>query len=208
MTRLAALLFLVYCSLGAQTPPGQLIDVGAYRVHVYCTGTGTPTVILIGAFSFDWALVQPELAKSTRVCSYDPSGNAFSDPGPVATCEGRVDEIHRLLTSAHIDPPYVFAESARNLHRWAMSRNPERPTAALAEACIAALQDATPGHLPLVVVSTANDSPGYANLQTSLLALSPNSRHMIADRSFHSIEISQPAIVIDAIRQAIEATRK
>src|SRR5579859_7534694 len=64
-------------------PPvlGKLIDVGGYRVHIYCTGTGTPTVIVVGGgFSFDWGLVQPEVAAFTRICTYDPSGTAWSDP--------------------------------------------------------------------------------------------------------------------------------
>jgi hypothetical protein len=51
-----------------------LIDIGRRKLHLYCTGEGTPTVILMaggGAFSIDWALVQPKVAESTRVCSYD-----------------------------------------------------------------------------------------------------------------------------------------
>ncbi len=70
----------------------------------------------------------------------------------------------------------------------------------MAEACISDVGNATLGDLPLVVVSTANDSRGYPQLQTSLLALSRNSRQLIASSSFHSIEISQPEIVIRAIR--------
>ena len=66
-------------------PPGRLIDIGGRKLHLYCTGTGSPTVILIaggGAFSIDWALVQPKVAQNTRVCSYDRSGLAWSDSGP------------------------------------------------------------------------------------------------------------------------------
>jgi len=64
-------------------PPGKLIDIGGRKVHLYCTGTGSPTVILMaggGAFSIDWALVKPKVAQNTRVCSYDRSGLAWSDP--------------------------------------------------------------------------------------------------------------------------------
>lgn len=280
MTRLCALLCLIPAAAVAQTPLGQLIDVGGYRVHIYCTGTGTPTVVIVGGFSFDWALVQPEVAKFTRICTYDASGNAWSepDPGPAPTCPSRVDEIHRLLNSAKIDGPNVLAgfstgalfarlyardhpnevaamvlidhaylpppaapppvtsgpdsppavisatpieigvedepgfdklpERIRNLHRWAMSRNPARPDVEMAEACISELGNATLGDLPLIVLSTANDAPGYSKLQTRLLALSQNSRQLVADRSFHSIEISQPEIVVQAIREAIGASRK
>jgi pimeloyl-ACP methyl ester carboxylesterase len=109
-------------------PLGTLVDVGGYRVHLYCIGEGGPTVMIVGAaFSFDWGLVQPEVAKWTRVCTFDQSGNAWSDPfraptlvpsshaseqTPAATemptCTDRVDEIHRLLTKMAIDGRYVL----------------------------------------------------------------------------------------------------
>jgi|GEM_PF-2175173 len=100
-------------------PLGTLVDVGGYRVHLYCIGQGSPTVMIVGAaFSFDWGLVQPEVAKFTRVCTFDPSGTTWSDPfkapNPDAvakstpTCTDRVDEIHRLITKTPIDGPYVL----------------------------------------------------------------------------------------------------
>lgn len=94
-------------------PTGQLIDVGGYRVHINCTGQDSPTVIVAGAaFSFDWGLIQPEIAKFTRICTFDPSGTAWSDPFPFShqapTCRDRVEELHRLLTQAHIDGPYIL----------------------------------------------------------------------------------------------------
>jgi pimeloyl-ACP methyl ester carboxylesterase len=109
-------------------PLGTLVDVGGYRVHLYCVGDGSPTVMIVGAaFTFDWGLVQPEVAKWTRVCTFDPSGTAWSDafqtptliPSSRAsdrtpeakvtpTCADRVDEIHRLLAKAPIDGPYIL----------------------------------------------------------------------------------------------------
>jgi pimeloyl-ACP methyl ester carboxylesterase len=68
-------------------------------------------MIVGAAFSFDWALVQPEVAKFTRVCTFDPSGNAWSDPFKAATdpnCDQRVDEIHQLIMKAPVDGPYVL----------------------------------------------------------------------------------------------------
>src|SRR6516225_5391011 len=51
-------------------PPGHLFDVGGYRLHLYCMGAGSPTVVLLGA-SFDtvsdWNWVQPKVARVTRV---------------------------------------------------------------------------------------------------------------------------------------------
>jgi hypothetical protein len=63
------------------------------------------------------------------------------------------------------------------------------------------------GEIPLVVISTGNDAAGYAELQSHLLALSRNSRQLMALKSFHSIEISQPGVVIDGIRRVITAAR-
>src|SRR2546425_8226668 len=96
----------------AQTAPqplGKLVDVGGYRVHLYCTGSGSPTVVIVGAgFSFNWGLVQPEVAKFTQVCSYDHSGIGWSDSGPKDSCSLRVSEVHIALKNAGIQGPYVL----------------------------------------------------------------------------------------------------
>ena len=107
------------------------------------------------------------------------------------------------------EPGYdKLPQAIRDLNRWAASISTGSPTAELAEECISELGDATLGDLPLVVVSTANDSRGYAELQKSLLALSHNSRQIVAAGSFHSIEISQPEVVLRAIRAAVRESRK
>src|SRR5437879_9768560 len=94
------------------SPPGKLIVVGGRKLHLYCTGTGSPTVILMaggGAFSIDWALVQPKVAQSTRVCSYDRAGLAWSDPGPAdETVEQTISDLHALLVSAGEKGPYLL----------------------------------------------------------------------------------------------------
>lgn len=67
----------------AYRPPGRLIDVGGHRLHILCTGSGTPTVILetlAGGVSPMWGWAQPEVAQHTRVCSYDRAGLGWSDP--------------------------------------------------------------------------------------------------------------------------------
>jgi pimeloyl-ACP methyl ester carboxylesterase len=95
----------------APTPLGKLVDVGGYRVHLYCTGTGSPTVVILGAgYSFDWGLVQPEVAGITQVCAYDHSGSAWSDEDPKEkdSCELRVREVHAVLKRAGIAGPYVL----------------------------------------------------------------------------------------------------
>ena len=99
----------------AYPPPGQMIDVGGYQMHLYCTGAnidGSPTVILengLGSISSAWALVQPEVAKVTRVCSYDRAGMGWSDSTPEPRDAQHIaEELHTLLHNATILGPYVL----------------------------------------------------------------------------------------------------
>lgn len=96
----------------APSPTGQLVDIGGYRLHLYCIGRGTPTIVLIpgaGDYSFDWALVQPALSKQTRTCSYDRAGYAWSDLGPnPRTMRQEAAELRRLLEKAGIRGPVLL----------------------------------------------------------------------------------------------------
>jgi len=93
-------------------PPGRLVDSGGRKLHLHGSGEGTPTVILMagaGAFSIDWALVQQEVAGTTRVCSYDRAGLGWSDPGPAEeTVEETVEDLHLLLRAAGETGPYLL----------------------------------------------------------------------------------------------------
>ena len=92
--------------------PGQLVDIGGYKLHIDCTGQGSPTVILdagMGDSFLSWHKVQPEIAKFTRVCSYDRAGLGYSDSSPrPRTSRVFVDELHRLLQHASITGPLVL----------------------------------------------------------------------------------------------------
>jgi len=96
----------------AYPPPGRMVDIGGRSLHLNCAGKGTPIVILMaggGAFSIDWALVQPKIAESTRVCSYDRAGLGWSDPGPAEeTVEETVSDLHALLRASDERGPYVL----------------------------------------------------------------------------------------------------
>lgn len=93
-------------------PPGKLVDVGGNRLHLYCTGGGPLTVVLEhghGATYLDWYLVQPELAKLTRVCSYDRAGYGWSEPSPRNRIPSLMaDELHSALHAAGENSPYVL----------------------------------------------------------------------------------------------------
>ena len=96
----------------AYLPPGKLVDVGGYRLHINCSGEGGPIVVFdagMGCNSLDWALVQPEVAKFTRVCSYDRAGNGWSDESPLErTSQNIVDELHALLKNSGEKGPYIL----------------------------------------------------------------------------------------------------
>jgi pimeloyl-ACP methyl ester carboxylesterase len=96
----------------AYPPPGQLVDIGGYKLHLYCTGQGSPTVVFeggLGAPAFAWAWVQPEVATMTRACSYDRAGLGWSDPGPEPrTGQQMVTELATLLHDAGESGPYIL----------------------------------------------------------------------------------------------------
>jgi pimeloyl-ACP methyl ester carboxylesterase len=93
---------------------GQLVDVGDHRLHIDCSGTGSPTVILeggLGELSTTMAAwIAPAVAQTTRLCVYDRSGYGWSDPAPQPQ-DGRAvaADLHALLAAAHVPPPYVLA---------------------------------------------------------------------------------------------------
>jgi pimeloyl-ACP methyl ester carboxylesterase len=92
-------------------PPGQLVDAGGHRLHLLSSGEGTPTVILdagMVSFSVNWAWVQPEVAKVTRVVSYDRAGLGWSEPGPLPRDAARsARELRTALQNAGISGPYI-----------------------------------------------------------------------------------------------------
>ncbi|HWJ32225.1 MAG TPA: alpha/beta hydrolase [Gaiellaceae bacterium] len=101
--------------LARSKPVLRRIDVGGYRLAIRCQGSGSPAVVLESGFDnggIEWQFVQPKVAETTRVCSYDRAGVGASDartpPNPPQA--GRVvDELHTLLARAGVKAPYVLA---------------------------------------------------------------------------------------------------
>ncbi len=98
--------------LAATSPPGQLVDIGGHRLHLWCTGDGAPAVVLdtgLGGSSSDWGFVQPDVARFTRVCSYDRAGMGYSDAGPSPRTARRIaSELAELLARSGIGGPVVL----------------------------------------------------------------------------------------------------
>src|SRR5918998_3069707 len=96
----------------AYPPPGEMVDVGGYRLHINCVGQGSPTVVLdagSGGMSAQWVRVQQEVSGSTRVCAYDRAGMGWSEMGPDPRDAERITgELHTLLEGADIEGPCVL----------------------------------------------------------------------------------------------------
>lgn len=97
----------------AYPAPGQLVDVGGYRLHISCSGSGSPTVVIV-AGAGDWSTtwggdVQPAVAKTTRVCTYDRAGLGWSEAAPLPSHAAQfAKELHMLLQNSNIRGPYVM----------------------------------------------------------------------------------------------------
>jgi pimeloyl-ACP methyl ester carboxylesterase len=93
-------------------PPGAYYTVDGRAMHLFCAGTGSPTVLLEGGLGDDWLYwqkVQPALVRTVRVCSYDRAGIGWSEPQP-----GRRDakviaaQLHALLARAGERGPFLL----------------------------------------------------------------------------------------------------
>jgi len=99
----------------SQLPPrvGQTVDIGGRALNLYCSGQGTPTVILEGGGNspgYEWLVLQSKMAGYTRACWYDRAGVGWSDP-PLSprTSASIVSDLHEALQRAGVLPPYVMA---------------------------------------------------------------------------------------------------
>jgi pimeloyl-ACP methyl ester carboxylesterase len=118
---LPLLLIAPIASMAAPQPPGRLVDVGdGINMHIYCTGEGSPTVVLdagANGGTMSWPKVQEQLSNHTRVCSYDRAGISWSEPGPKPRTFMRIaDELHALLQAAGEKAPYVLVGHSDGAH--------------------------------------------------------------------------------------------
>jgi len=261
---------------GSPKPDVNRVDVGGYRLYLQCIGAGSPTVVLeagLGSPSEVWGLVQPGVARFTRVCAYDRAGVGGSDAGPRPRTSGTiVAALHTLLRRAGVGGPYVLvghsiggfharlyahryprevagmvlvdASHPDQLARELAALPPYRTGESAALAAVRAdLADVRPdpqegfawapsaaqvrasgtlGALPLMVLTrgrsplpppfparTAARLEGvWRALQDELTHLSAHSVHVRGTASGHFIQEDQPALVIAAIRQVVDAARR
>lgn len=123
LVSLFILMFLAACTVEkitlARIPekypaPGEMVDVGEYSLHLYCTGdpAAKPVVLVSpgsGSNVAQWPLVQPEVAKFARICIYDRLGSGWSFGEPQGqTYQEESQDVHTLLQNAGIEGPYVL----------------------------------------------------------------------------------------------------
>ena len=91
---------------------GHLVDIGGYRLHLYCIGEGLPTVIFdSGAFDSlqQWSRVQPQVGSITRACSFDRAGLGWSDSSfQVPSFRHNAEDLRKLLLAARVPGPYIL----------------------------------------------------------------------------------------------------
>jgi pimeloyl-ACP methyl ester carboxylesterase len=89
-----------------------MVALGAHRIHIDCRGQGSPTVVIengFDEFSVDWMLVQERVANTTRVCTYDRAGYAWSEPGPKPRTYAQINyELRETLREAGERGPFVL----------------------------------------------------------------------------------------------------
>jgi pimeloyl-ACP methyl ester carboxylesterase len=91
---------------------GRAVDVGGRTLNIYCSGTGSPTVVFEsnwGAPGFRWRYVQRAVARFTRACWYDRAGLGWSDPGPFPNHSDAIArDLHAVLANVGENGPYVL----------------------------------------------------------------------------------------------------
>jgi len=106
------LLFPTWVLAAQPEAAGRLVGLGGHRLHIYCSGKGSPAVVVeagLGDFSFDWVLVQARVSRFTRICTYDRAGYGFSDPGPKPRTFAQINlELHDALRSLGEKGPFVL----------------------------------------------------------------------------------------------------
>ena len=95
------------------SPPGEMVDIGGFRLHALVCGQGTPAVILepaLGGFALQYAPIQSAVSAFTRVLAYDRAGQGWSDISPSPrTPANLASELKALLGRLDIQPPFILA---------------------------------------------------------------------------------------------------
>lgn len=183
--------------------PGRLYNVNGHQMHLHCEGTGGPAVILeggLGADSTSWAWVMRGVAPTTTVCAYDRAGQGWSEDST-----GRADgvrvatDLHGLLATAGVRPPYVLAGHSTG-GTYAMVFAAKYPTEV---AAMVLLDSATPRQM-----TALPDYPSFYSGFRRVSALLPSlARVGIGHLAYHSVGSDLPSGAAQAARAFASSPR-
>jgi pimeloyl-ACP methyl ester carboxylesterase len=160
-------------------PPGRIVDVDAHRMHIFCQGSGSPTVIVeqgIGAQSLGWAPINERMSAITTVCAYDRAGMGYSDALDHATPATEVARrLHTLLGKVGIEDIGCRSSCCPRANQTTRSCRKHIHT--------------------------------WSELQDELAQLSSNGRHIVATGSAHAIHRTEPQLIVNALREVVAAAR-
>jgi pimeloyl-ACP methyl ester carboxylesterase len=93
-------------------PPGRMVSVAGRRLHLFCSGDRSPSIVIeqgAGSPSSLWWPIQEKMAAFARVCTYDRAGYLWSEPvhRPRSVRE-RAEELYLLLRAAGVPGPYLL----------------------------------------------------------------------------------------------------
>lgn len=179
-------------TVGKYPPVGRMVSVGDHSMHIYCTGEGSPTVVLESGLSegaLSWSAVQPEISKTTRVCAYDRSGYFWSEPSKAERSSDVIArELMTLLNNAGEKGPYVVVgHSIGGLHvRAFSSRYPDQVVGMVLVDSSHEQQNSRLGY------------PAWANTAF---------HHIVATSAGHYIQLDEPQLVIDSVKKVVSEAR-
>lgn len=156
--------------------PGRLVSVGTHKLHIYCLGQGSPTVVIdsgLGGFSLEWINIQTRIAEKTKVCTYDRAGYGWSQASTEPRTTRQIAyELHKLLINAEIPGPYILVGHSFGGYniRYFASLFPE------SVAGIVLVDASHPDQfdrLPKPEVKEINGNPAKSNTVTRLIPIIP-----------------------------------
>ena len=184
---------------------GQLIDVGGSRMYLDCRGEGLPTVVMdagLGGSSLDWNLVQPEVAGTTRVCTFDRAGMGRSEAAVSARDPANLaEELHDLLANAEVPGPYVLVGhslAGKNARLFAA----EYPDEVAGMVLVDARSELLDAQLPEA------EAEGFGKMLEAQGAMYWFLRHFGLARAFASEFVAEPLVPTDvATAMALQQTQ-
>jgi pimeloyl-ACP methyl ester carboxylesterase len=122
-------------------------------------------------------------------------------PATARTLERLVGEVRKLPPDVH---PVVQALWCQPKCFRAMADY----LRALPDAAVSAAQLVPLGDLPLAVIASGDQTPDVAASHQALLQMSSRGRHVIASNSHHWVQFDEPELVVETIREVVDAARR